>query len=100
MTIFTLTIDKVNDYAVGGLTGIVKDIEWTLTAEDQGFVVNAVTKTTLADPDTAKFVALENIAQDKLIAWVETSTQYAMIKEFLQTQLSQVISNQTLTSTQ
>jgi hypothetical protein len=97
---FTIKINGIRTATVNGLADTVKQVEWTLTGEEEGQKFELPQTTNLGDPDSANFVPLNSLTEAAVMAWVEaTETRMPNIKAHIQYVLEKEVARASLAST-
>ena len=85
-TTFDLNITGLDrtapDYVgvVTGLTDVVYDVEWTLTATEGSDVVTLEGATQIAPPSTSNFIAFNSLTNDIVKDWIFNSEPFLVHK--------------------
>jgi hypothetical protein len=69
---FTIKITGLRTQTVGGVAGVVKQVDWVLSGTEAGQVFSLSQTTTVPDPDTANFIPLDQLTEAEVVAWIET----------------------------
>lgn len=97
---FTINITGLRTQTVGGVPGVVKQVEWTITGTEAGQVFELPQTTAVPDPDTANFIPLEQLTEPEVVAWIEThETRIPAIKSHIQLVLDRQVDQAALEST-
>jgi hypothetical protein len=97
---FTIKINGIRTATIGGRTGVVKQVDWTLVGEESGQKFELPQTTTLADPDGQPFIELASLTEAEVAAWVEaTDTRMPSIKSHIQMVLDKEVAKTALAST-
>lgn len=75
---------KVNAARVGSqdsLTDVIKQVNFTVTGEDDGAKFSLPTSCELADADPNNFTAFDQLTEAQIIGWVENLTTTNAIKD-------------------
>ena len=82
---FTVSVDSIRTGTVGGLTDVIKKVEWTLTGTESGQSFALPQTTDLSEPDAASFKPLAQVTEADVRAWIEaTETRMPGIKAHIQ----------------
>lgn len=78
----------------GSLTDVVKTIHWRLKADQEGSSVDVYDSLNMNTVDEENFVAFEDLTEEQVISWLESSLDVESLKQNLQQQLE----NQSITA--
>lgn len=82
---FIISVNSIRTGAVGGLTDVIKKVEWTLTGNESGQSFALPQTTDLSEPDAASFKPLAEVTEADVVAWIEaTETRMPGIKAHIQ----------------
>lgn len=93
---FKITINWLLTGVFEELTGVVKQIEYIITASDSGESVSTTNKVTIPNPNTENFTSFENLTEEQVISWIESLEQTQAIKNYLAEQLTKKIAEKRL----
>lgn len=97
---FTIKVNGIRTATVGQHTGVVKQVEWTLIGEEAGQKFELPQVTNLGDPAAEGFVALSDLTEAAVVAWIESAeTRLPGIKAHIQFVLDKEVARSALAST-
>jgi hypothetical protein len=97
---FTIKINGIRTTTVGERTNVVKQVEWTMVGEESGLKFELPQTIDLADPTAEGFVALADLTETAVIAWVEaTVANVDAVKAHIQFVLDKEVAKSALAST-
>lgn len=96
---FTYKIDGVRTATVGNLTDVVKQVNFTITGEEEGLSFSLPSQVKLEDPDPNNFVQFSNLTEQEVIAWVAGRTDIVgPMKDHIQMVLNRMVQEAQLQS--
>jgi len=97
---FTIKINSIYTATIGDRTGVVKQVDWTISGEESGQKFDLPQITNLGDPAVEGFVPLANLTEATVIAWIEaTETRLSGIKAHIQFVIDKEVAKSALTLT-
>ena len=97
---FTIKVNGIRTATVGQHTGVVKQVEWTLIGEEAGQKFELPQVTNLGDPAAEGFVALSNLTEAAVVAWIESAEmRLPGIKAHIQFVLDREVAKSALATT-
>ena len=97
---FTIKVNGIRTATVGQHTGVVKQVEWTLIGEEAGQKFELPQVTNLGDPAAEGFVALSDLTEAAVVAWIESAEmRLPGIKAHIQFVLDREVARSALAST-
>lgn len=99
-TTFTTKINRIRTTTVGNKSDVVKEVDWTMIGTQDGQTFELPQSTRLSDPDDQSFIALSQLTEAQVIAWIEaTDTRIDAIKAHIQYVLDRDAATAALTPT-
>ena len=78
---YTLTITGIRTYDTDEFKNIIKEVDWTLEAKDNGVMYNAAVTSKLGSPSLLQeFVPFDTVSEAQLKSWIESTPDYGTIK--------------------
>jgi hypothetical protein len=70
---FTIKIIGIRIQTINGLENAVKQVDWTMTATEGSQSFELSQSTTVPDPKVEGFIALADLTEQQVIAWVQAN---------------------------